>query len=210
MDNVRVPQEKAGIIADSRKQEDLVISQWNDGLLSQEEKYQKVIEIWTQAKKDLEKVLPSTLDKNGSTYDLFISGARGSMTSLSQMTGMKGLIQNNQGKVLEFPVIPCYQEGLSPIEYFITTHGARKGASDTALNTAKAGYLTRRLVDVAQDVVVTEEDCETKNGKIVRKENISGIEVPLSKNIRGRVLAGDLKDKDGKVIYKKGFGKSSS
>jgi DNA-directed RNA polymerase subunit beta' len=121
------------------------------------------------------------------------------------MSGMKGLIQNNQGKTLEFPIIPSYKEGLSPIEYFVTTHGARKGASDTALNTAKAGYLTRRLVDVSQDVVITEEDCGTKEGKLVSHENISGIEIPLSKNIRGRVLASDLKDKEGKVLYKKGF-----
>ena len=205
LDNVKVPKEKEKIIENSKKIEEEVVSQWKDGLLSEEERYQKIIEIWTQAKKELEKVLPNTLDKNGSTYDLFTSGARGTMTSLSQMTGMKGLIQNNQGKTLEFPIIHCYQEGLSPIEYFTTTHGARKGASDTALNTAKAGYLTRRLVDVAQDVVVTEVDCGTKEGKVVRKENISGIEIPLSKNIRGRVLAANLKDKDGNVVYKKGF-----
>ena len=204
-DNVKVPVEKAGIIANGKKAEEQIKSQWSEGLLSEEEKYQKIIEIWTQAKKELEKVLPKTLDKNGSTFDLFTSGARGTVTSLIQMTGMKGLIQNNQGKTLEFPIIPCYQKGLSPIEYFVTTHGARKGASDTALNTAKAGYLTRRLVDVAQDVVVTEEDCKTKEGKIVKKENISGIEISLAKNISGRILAGDLKDKDGKVIYKKGF-----
>jgi DNA-directed RNA polymerase subunit beta' len=205
LDNVKVPEEKPKIIEKSKKLEEEVISQWKDGLLSEEERYQKIIEIWTQAKKELEKVLPKTLDKNGSTYDLFTSGARGTMTSLIQMTGMKGLIQNNQGKTLEFPIIPCYHEGLSPIEYFTTTHGARKGASDTALNTAKAGYLTRRLVDVAQDVVITEEDCGTKEGKIVKRENISGIEIPLSKNIRGRVLATDLKDKDGNVLFKKGF-----
>ena len=205
LDNVKVPEEKAKIVADGRKLEEKIIEEWNEGLLSEEEKYQKIIEVWTYAKKELEKVLPKTLDKNGSTYDLFMSGARGTMTSLIQMIGMKGLIQNNQGKTLEFPIIPSYQEGLSPIEYFVTTHGARKGASDTALNTAKAGYLTRRLVDVAQDVVITEEDCGTKEGKMVTKENISGIEIPLSKNIRGRVLAADLKDKDGKVIYKKGF-----
>jgi DNA-directed RNA polymerase subunit beta' len=205
LDNVKVPEEKPKIIAEGKKLEAEVISQWKDGLLSEEERYQKIIEIWTQVKKEIEKVLPKTLDKNGSTYDLFTSKARGDMTSLIQMTGMKGLIQNNQGKTLEFPIIPCYQEGLSPIEYFVTTHGARKGASDTALNTAKAGYLTRRLVDVAQDVVITEEDCGTKEGKMVSKENISGIEIPLSKNIRGRVLAADLKDKNGKVIYKKGF-----
>ncbi|MES2023714.1 MAG: DNA-directed RNA polymerase subunit beta' [Patescibacteria group bacterium] len=205
LDNVKVPVEKPKIIAEGKKLEEEVISQWQDGLLSDEEKYQKIIEIWTHAKKELEKVLPQTLDKNGSTYDLFTSGARGNMTSLSQMTGMKGLIQNNQGRTVEFPIIPSYQEGLSPIEYFVTTHGARKGASDTALNTAKAGYLTRRLVDVAQDVVITEEDCGTKEGKIVMKENISGIEIAFSKNLRGRVLAGDLKDKDGKTAYHKGF-----
>jgi len=204
-DNVKVPVEKASIIKEGRRLEEEVVAQWNEGLLSEEERYQKIIEIWTYAKKELEKVLPKTLDKNGSTYDLFTSGARGTMTSLIQMTGMKGLIQNNQGKTLEFPIIPCYNEGLSPIEYFVTTHGARKGASDTALNTAKAGYLTRRLVDVAQDVVITEEDCGTKEGKLVSKENISGIEIPLAKNIIGRVLGADLKDKSGEVVYKKGF-----
>ncbi|MBP9802822.1 MAG: DNA-directed RNA polymerase subunit beta' [Candidatus Pacebacteria bacterium] len=205
LDNVSVPPEKIEIIALAKKEEEKIRAEWNDGLLSDNEKYQKIIEIWTRAKKDLEKILPNTLDKNGSTYDLFTSGARGTMTSLSQMTGMKGLIQNNQGKTLEFPIIPSYQEGLSPIEYFVATHGARKGASDTALNTAKAGYLTRRLVDVAQDVVITEEDCGTKEGKMVSKENISGMEIPLSKNLRGRVLAADLKDENGNVLYKKGF-----
>ena len=205
LDNIKAPEEKKKIIEEGKKLEEDIVSQWNEGLLSLDERYQKIIEIWTQVKKNLEKVLPNTLDKKGSTYDLFTSKARGTMSSLMQMTGMIGLIQNNQGKILEFPIIPCYQEGLSPIEYFVITHGARKGASDTALNTAKAGYLTRRLVDVAQDVVITEVDCGTKEGKIVTKENISGIEIPLSKNIRGRVLAGDLKDKDGKVIYKRGF-----
>lgn len=205
LDNVEVSPMKPKIIEAGKKLEEAIIAQWNEGLLSEEEKYQKIIEIWTRSKKDLEKVLPSTLDQNGSTFDLVTSGARGTMSSLVQMIGMIGLIQNNQGKTLEFPIIPCYQEGLSPIEYFVITHGARKGASDTALNTAKAGYLTRRLVDVAQDVVITEEDCGTKEGKIVTRENISGIEIPLSKNIRGRILAGDLKDKDGKVVYKRGF-----
>ncbi|KKR42979.1 MAG: DNA-directed RNA polymerase, partial [Candidatus Nomurabacteria bacterium GW2011_GWF2_40_12] len=205
LDNVRLPVEKPKIIEDARKLEEEVVSQWEEGLLSEEERYQKIIEIWTYAKKDLEKILPATLDKKGSAYDLFISGARGSLGQLTQMTGMKGLIQNNVGKIFEYPIIPSYLEGLSPIEYFVITHGARKGASDTALNTAKAGYLTRRLVDVAQDVVITEEDCGTKEGKVVTRENISGIEIPLSKNIRGRVLASDLKDKDGKVVYKKGF-----
>ena len=205
LDNVEIPIEKPKIIETGRKLEEEVRAQWAEGLLSEEEKYQKIIEIWTYVKKDLEKVLPKTLDKNGSAFDVFTSGARGSMGQLIQMSGMKGLIQNNQGKTLEFPIIPSYKEGLSPLEYFVTTHGARKGASDTALNTAKAGYLTRRLVDVAQDVVITEDDCGTKEGQVVTQENISGIEIPLSKNIRGRVLAGDLKDSKGKVLYKRGF-----
>ncbi|OGI60077.1 DNA-directed RNA polymerase subunit beta' [Candidatus Nomurabacteria bacterium RIFCSPHIGHO2_01_FULL_37_25] len=205
LDNVSMSPEKPKIIAQGKKLEEETISQWREGLLSEEEKYQKIIEIWTHTKKELEKVLPKTLDKKSSTYDLFTSKARGTMSSLMQMTGMIGLIQNNQGKTLEFPIIPSYQEGLSPIEYFVITHGARKGASDTALNTAKAGYLTRRLVDVAQDVVITEKDCGTKEGKIITRENISGIEIPLSKNIHGRILGTDLKDKNGKVLYKKGF-----
>ncbi len=205
IDNISLSPLKPEIIAKGKKLEEEILSQWNEGLLSEEEKYQKIIEVWTRIKKDLEKVLPNTLDKNGSAFDLFTSKARGNMSTLSQMIGMIGLIQNNQGKILEYPIIPSYYEGLSPIEYFVITHGARKGASDTALNTAKAGYLTRRLVDVAQDVVITEDDCGTKEGKIVTRENISGIEISLSKNIRGRVLAGDLKDKDGKVVYKKGF-----
>ncbi|MCF7834220.1 MAG: DNA-directed RNA polymerase subunit beta' [Candidatus Pacebacteria bacterium] len=205
IDNIKLPKEKEAIVAEGREQERKIVNEWQDGLLSEDEKHQKIIEIWTHAKKELEKVLSDTLDKNGSTFDLFTSGARGTMTSLIQMVGMKGLIQNNQGKTLEFPIIPSFHEGLSPIEYFVTTHGARKGASDTALNTAKAGYLTRRLVDVAQDIVITEEDCGTKEGKILHKENVSGIEIPLSKNIRGRVLASDLKDKDGNVIHKRGF-----
>jgi DNA-directed RNA polymerase subunit beta' len=205
LDNVRVAPEKPKIVEQGKKEEEEILAQWSEGLLSEDEKYQKIIEVWTQAKKDLEKVLPKTLDKNSSTYDLFTSGARGTMASLTQMIGMIGLIQNNQGKILEFPVIPCYQEGLSPIEYFVITHGARKGASDTALNTAKAGYLTRRLVDVAHDVVITEEDCGTKEGIVITRENISGIEIPLSKNIRGRVLAADLEDEKGNVVYKRGF-----
>src|SRR3990167_9883683 len=112
LDNVSMSPEKPKIIAQGKKLEEETISQWREGLLSEEEKYQKIIEIWTLTKKNLEKVLPDTLDKNGSTYDLFTSKARGNMGSLTQLVGMIGLIQNNQGKTLEFPIIPCYQEGL--------------------------------------------------------------------------------------------------
>ena len=204
LDSVRVPEEKKGIVAQGRKEELEVIEQFEEGLLSAEEKYQKLIEIWGHKKSEIEKFIPGTLEKNSSTYDMIISGARASMGSLSQMSGMKGLIQNTQGKTIEFPVIPSFIEGLSPLEYFITTHGSRKGLADTALSTAKAGYLTRRLVDVSQDVMITEKDCGVKEGKRLAKEDISGVEIPLSKNIRGRVTAEDIKDSEGKVLYKKG------
>ncbi len=199
IDNLKVPEEKKEIVARFRKEEEIVRNQFAEGLLSEDEQYQKVIEIWEHAKKEIEKNIPATLDPRSSTYDLITSGARGSMGSLVQMCGMKGLIVNTSGETLDFPIIPSYIEGLSPLEYFITTHGSRKGAADTALNTAKAGYLTRRLVDVAQDVVVTEEDCGTKNGK-----KIVAIDGVFAKYINGRVLLSDIKDETGKVIFKKG------
>jgi len=199
IDNIKVPEAKKAIVVAARKEEAIVRDQFSEGLLSEEEEYQKVIEIWEHAKKEIEKSIPETLDKKGSTYDLITSGARGNMVSLVQMCGMKGLIVNTSGDTLDFPIIPSYIEGLSPLEYFITTHGSRKGSADTALNTAKAGYLTRRLVDVAQDVVVTEEDCGTKNGKVIKAVN--GV---FAKHIHGRVLLADLKDKEGKVLFKKG------
>ncbi|HEX8994318.1 MAG TPA: DNA-directed RNA polymerase subunit beta', partial [Candidatus Paceibacterota bacterium] len=151
IDNVVVPKEKKEIVERYRKLEEEVKSQFEDGLLSEDERYQKVITIWEKAKGEIEKILPSTIEKHGSVHDMIISGARGSIGNVTQMAGMKGLIQNTTGRTIDFPIIPSYKEGLSPIEYFITTHGSRKGLADTALNTARAGYLTRRLVDVAQD-----------------------------------------------------------
>lgn len=200
IDSVKVPEGKPAIVKAHRAEEAKIIEQWNDGLLSEDEKCQKVIEIWEQAKKEIEKCIPGSLDIKGSTYDLVMSGARGNMGSLVQMCGMKGLIVNTSGQTLDFPIIPSYIEGLSPLEYFITTHGSRKGLADTALNTAKAGYLTRRLVDVAQDVVVTEADCGTKEGKIVE-----AVDDVLVEFVHGRILLSDAKDAAGNVIYKKGF-----
>lgn len=205
IDNVIVPEGKKDIIAKGRIQEAQVMSDFNEGLLSAEEKHQKIVEIWTDIKMDVQDLLAEKLDRKGPASDMVRSGARGSMGNITHMAGMKGLTQSVTGEIIPFPIIPSYKEGLSPLEYFIITHGSRKGLSDTALNTAKAGYLTRRLVDVSQDVMISEEDCGTKEGKMVTKEDISGIEIPLSKNIRGRVLAADLKDEKEKVIYKRGF-----
>src|SRR5690606_7440972 len=151
-------------------------------------------EIWHRAKTEIEGVLPETLDVNGSVYDMWKSGARGSMGQVAMMAGMKGLIINTRGETLEFPILSSMKEGMSPIEYFITTHGSRKGLADTALQTAKAGYLTRRLFVVAQDAIVTEEDCKTKQGTKISRISASGIEIAFSKAIKGRVLAEDAVD----------------
>lgn len=204
IDNVVVPEGKPKIIEGARKKVAEIQGQWTEGLLSEEEKTQKTIAVWEAAKGDINKLLPDTLKKNGPTKDMLDSQARGTIAQLSQMAGMKGLIVNTAGRTIDFPVIPSYKEGLSPLEYFITTHGSRKGLADTALKTAQAGYLTRRLVDVSQDVVIREEDCGTKNFKIARAENISGLEIPLAKNVFGRTLVEDVKDATGAVIGKRG------
>jgi DNA-directed RNA polymerase subunit beta' len=203
IDDIMVPENKKEIVSKAKAQADIVTRQFGEGLLTEEERIRKHIEVWQKAKSDIEKIIPQSLDKNGSVYDMFTSGARGSLSQITQMAGMKGLISSVSGTV-EFPILSCSKEGLTPIEYFITTHGSRKGLSDTALNTAKAGYLTRKLFVVAQDVVVSEEDCGTKDSILIRKQTASGMNIPLSKNIRGRIAAEDIKDKNGKVIFKRG------
>jgi len=203
IDDVRTPAGKESIVTKAKGESEKVHEQYNDGLLSEEERLRKNVEIWHKAKSDVEKLMPGTLDPNGSVTDMVSSGARGSIGNITQMAGMKGLITNTAGETIEFPIISGMKEGLTPIEYFITTHGARKGLTDTALNTARAGYLTRRLFDVAQDVMVTEEDCGTKEGIVVGKAGASGMDLSIAKSIRGRVLAEDVKA-DGKVLFKKG------
>ena len=199
-----IPEAKTEIVAKAKGQADIVTEQFHEGLLTEEERIRKHIEIWQRAKGEVEKIMPASLDKSGSVYDMVTSGARGSLSQITAMAGMKGLIASTSGETIEFPILSCSKEGLTPIEYFITTHGSRKGLTDTALNTAKAGYLTRKLFVVAQDVMVSEDDCGTKDSIIITKATASGIEIPLSKNIRGRVIAEDIADASGKVLFKKG------
>jgi DNA-directed RNA polymerase subunit beta' len=204
IDDIVIPQAKYAIIKTGKEKADTVTQQFNEGLLTEEERIRKHIEIWQHAKGEVEKTIPGSLDKNGSVYDMVNSGARGSLSQITIMAGMKGLIASVSGDTIEFPILSCAKEGLTPIEYFITTHGSRKGLTDTALNTAKAGYLTRKLFVVAQDVVVSENDCGTKDSIIIRRQTASGMAIPLSKNIRGRILAEEVKGMDGKVIFEKG------
>ncbi|MDO8482766.1 MAG: DNA-directed RNA polymerase subunit beta', partial [bacterium] len=204
IDDVNIPEKKPEVIAAAKKKSDQVLSQYNEGLLSQDEKLRKNIEIWHGAKNEIEKLIPATLPINGSVHDMVFSGARGSFSQITQMAGMKGLIQNTAGETIEFPILSSMKEGLTPIEYFITTHGSRKGLTDTALNTAKAGYLTRKLFVAAQDTIITEEDCGTKDFITVKRAGTLGGDVTLAKHIKGRVLAAEVLDKDGNVLFKKG------
>ncbi len=204
IDDIKIPAAKEEIVKRGKDKAEIVTQQFNDGLLTEEERIRKHIEIWQHAKGEVEKAIPASLDKNGSVYDMVNSGARGSLSQITIMAGMKGLIASVSGETIEFPILSCAKEGLTPIEYFITTHGSRKGLTDTALNTAKAGYLTRKLFVVAQDVVVSEEDCGTKDSIIIHKQTASGMNIPLSKNIRGRIIAEDISSPDGTVLFKKG------
>jgi len=204
IDDIMIPEAKKDIVAKGKFQADTVSKQFDEGLLSEEERIRKHIEIWQKTKGEVEKAIPASLDKMGSVYDMITSGARGSLSQITQMVGMKGLIASVSGETIEFPILSCSKEGLTPIEYFITTHGSRKGLTDTALNTAKAGYLTRKLFVVAQDVVVSEDDCGTNASITIHKQSASGLSIPLQKTIRGRILAEDIKSADGKVLFAKG------
>ncbi len=204
IDDVVIPEGKWAVIEESKKKSDAVVAEYNEGLLSQEEKFRQNIEIWQEAKGKIEKLIPAALPKHGPVEDMIKSGARGTLGNITQMVGMKGLVNNAAGDILELPIISSAKEGLTPIEYFISTHGARKGLSDTALKTARAGYLTRRLFDVAQDVTINDDDCGTKEGFMMRKASASGMDLSLAKRIRGRFLAEDVADANGKTLYKKG------
>lgn len=189
--DVSVPEAKHDVIDAAREKMERVEADFREGLLSEDEKRRMVIEIWHGAKTEVEKLVEDALDPSGSVHDMVRSGARGTMGNLTQMAGMKGLIQNTAGETIEVPIISSMSEGLNPVEYFMSSHGARKGLTDTALGTARAGYLTRRLFDVAQDSIITEEDCGTKRGVTINRVSASGITIDFAEAIRGRTLAAD-------------------
>lgn len=201
IDDLQVPAQKKEIIKEGEKREVEVMKQYKDGLLTDDERYQKIIEIWEEVKNKVDELVPDALDKTGSVYSMVSSAARGTWSQVSQMSGMKGLVVNPLGRIIDFPVLASYKEGLNVLEYFITTHGARKGEADTALKTSKAGYLTRRLVDVAQDVIITEDDCGADEGIRINRKEIEKYGKKLSTRIFGRVLAKDAgKFKKGRLL----------
>ena len=204
LDDVMVPEAKKDIIKNAWAKTHELEDQFEDGLLSEAERYRLFIEIWTHTRGEIEKIIPSILEKDSSVSDMVTSKARGSYSQVTQMVGMKGLIVSPNGRQIDFPVVPSYKEGLSPLEYFITTHGSRKGLADTALNTARAGYLTRKLVDVAQDVVVTEADCGDTQGKLINESHILGFDSGIANSVKGRILLSAIYKADGTELFPAG------
>ena len=172
MDDLTIPKEKEDILKQANIEEAMIRQQFEEGLLTAQERRARVIDVWTRAKSSIEKVVKrGTLDPHSSVYSIIDSGARGSWGQAIQTMGMKGLVVNPQNEIIELPVKTSLKEGHTVLEYFISTHGARKGTTDTALKTASAGYLSRRLIDACQDLVIREEDCKTKEGiEIYRKD----------------------------------------
>ncbi|MEK9170965.1 MAG: DNA-directed RNA polymerase subunit beta', partial [Patescibacteria group bacterium] len=204
MDDLKTPREKKQIIEEAKKQIDRVEKYYERGLLTIEEKRDQVIEIWKGAIDKIEQLVPASFDSNNPVFAIINSRARGSWKQITQMVGLKGLVQSPTGDIIDLPIISSFKEGFNVLEYFISTHGARKGSADTALRTASAGYLTRRLVDVSQDVVVTEADCGESEGFLMERKDGDEFGVDLGVKIFGRTAAKDIKNSDGKIIFKAG------
>jgi len=203
--DIIVPDEKYTILRDAEEKVETVVKQFKRGLITDNERYDRIISIWSTAKDDITKELMSTLDRNNSIYMMANSGARGNVSQITQLAGMRGLMANPSGRIIELPIKSNFREGLTVLEYFISTHGARKGLADTALRTADSGYLTRRLVDVAQDVIVREDDCKTD--RFLEVEDMrDGSEIiqDLSERIIGRISFSDVTHPEtGEVIVAK-------
>ncbi|GIW66283.1 MAG: DNA-directed RNA polymerase subunit beta' [Candidatus Parcubacteria bacterium] len=181
-----------------------VIEIYETGLVDDKEKKSRIINVWLEVTSEINNELKKYLSDENNPKRMIDSGARGSYTQLGQMAGMKGLVENPKGEIIDLPIIHSYKEGLTMLEYFISTHGARKGASDTALKTAKAGYLTRRMVDVAHDIITIEDDCGDEEGIILTKQEAEDVGETLASRIFSRISLETILDKDGNVIINKG------
>ena len=191
--DVEVPATKKDILADADKQVEKVRNQYRRGLITDDERYQTVVGIWEKATNDVSKAMEENFDDLNPIYMMVKSGARGNMNQLRQIAGMRGLMASTTGKAVEIPIKSCFREGLDALEYFISSHGARKGLSDTALRTADSGYLTRRLVDVSQDIIVREHDCDTHEGLMLEDiKDGNQIVEKLEERLEGRYPLDDI------------------
>ena len=203
LNDLKIPPEKPQIIAESEKLIEENQQLYEDGLLTEYERRSKAIEIWNETKSKLSDLVKKQISGQDPAFLIVDSKSRGNWSVLDQMMGMRGIFVNPAGEFIELPVKNCLKEGLTSLEYFISTHGARKGLVDTALKTATAGYLTRRLVDVAQDVVITEDDCKDKEGYTFYAEDSKFSGESLGRRVKGRVVMEDIVDANGEVIVKK-------
>jgi len=205
MDDLTVPEEKPALIEGAENKIQEVEKYYEKGLLSREEKSNQVIEIWKKVKGEIEKLVPKAISSESPVFSIVDSGSRGSWSQPVQMAGMKGLVANPSGKIIELAIKNSFKEGFDVLEYFSSTHGARKGTADTALRTSTSGYLTRRLVDVGHDVIVNEEDCGDKEGLFVTKADSDEINQDFIHKIFGRTSLEKIEDPEtGEVVLKSG------
>jgi len=198
-------QGKDALIRKGEEKVQKIESLYEEGLLTEEERYRQVINVWLEVRDEIAALCRQSLKEGNTALSMIESGARGSWSQLTQMIGIKGIVASPTGRLIELPIISSFREGFSTLEYFISTHGSRKGISDTALRTPAAGYLTRRMVDVAQDVIVTEEDCHDSEGLCITREECEEMGVDWSVRLFGRVLAKDLcHPKTKKIIARQG------
>ncbi|HTY40111.1 MAG TPA: DNA-directed RNA polymerase subunit beta' [Candidatus Paceibacterota bacterium] len=198
-----IPPQKSEVMKAAEKEVTAVWDQYNQGFLTDAERRVRVISVWEKAKAEVAKLVTTVLPKSNSIYQIIDSGSRGSWAQPIQMMGMKGMVQNPKGEAIELPVRSSFKEGLSVLEYFISTHGARKGTTDTALKTAQAGYLTRRLVDVAQDLAIRDEDCRTKEGLELHREDGKEFGQTFASRLFSRTALEDIRV-DRKVVVRAG------
>jgi len=199
------PKEKDSIVSGAEEEVSTIREQYEDGLLTEEERYRMTVAIWDRARESMGEATKGALDPESSVYAMVSSGARGSWGQTLQMMGMKGTVAGPTGRVVELPIKSSFKEGFNALEYFLSTHGTRKGMADTALRTATAGYLTRRLVNVAQDIVIKEEDCQDTEGGLFTAEDSEEIGSTLGQRAMGRVLAEGIKDpKTDKTVFARG------
>ncbi|MBI2448081.1 DNA-directed RNA polymerase subunit beta' [Candidatus Microgenomates bacterium] len=204
VDDLHIPENKTKEITEAERKIDEVDNQYKKGLITPTEKYLKNIEIWTATKEKIEKDLFARFDRENPVTIMITSKARGNKDHLSQVVAMRGLLQSPTGDIIDLPVKSNFKEGLTVLEYFISSHGARKGLADTALRTSDAGYLTRRLVDVAQDMIISLEDCGTSAAMEFAKSNAEDIDRDFIKRLDGRIIARDIVGKNKKILFAKG------
>ncbi|MFQ5997011.1 MAG: DNA-directed RNA polymerase subunit beta', partial [Dehalococcoidales bacterium] len=192
MNDIEVPAGKAKMLEEAEERVAIIDNQYHRGLITEDERYNSIVSAWMETTDKITNTISDSLDRFGGIHMMATSGAKGNISQITQMAGMRGLMTDPSGKIIDFPIKSSLREGHSVLEYFISTHGARKGLADTALRTSDSGYLTRRLIDVAQDVIIFEEDCETTDGIWISEPQEKGLLPSLSERITGRLAASQV------------------